>query len=319
MDTFFPALPELPETVTFDGVGLLLLCVGLVLLLSGINAIRVTSKKVEVANKKQSAIAGLILALLGLGLIAYPEPGSSDKPDTETPPTEVVIASSTPVPEEPVDSDPTLTPIPPDAEPLLLDGDIFNVKCLENDLWDPITNISVSSQTANEAQSCLELAEWGISLNSSELNIYLDASRTPGLYGVMAPIPATSYIEFSVQIESLKSGNLRFGVIADGESLKDIDGAFAEIQDNGRVQLLFVKNGVETKMGAYKLEESADGTLQFSIAIKGNDLRIQQVGVSDNYQTMSFPFPTRNLFLGYEDEGRSDIRVRYFDLSVEER
>ena len=69
MDSFFPTLPELPETVTYDGVGLLLLLIGLVLFLSGINAIRVISDKVEVTNKKPAAIAGLILALLGLGLI----------------------------------------------------------------------------------------------------------------------------------------------------------------------------------------------------------------------------------------------------------
>ncbi len=319
MDTFFPALPELPETVTFDGVGLLLLCIGLVLLLSGINAIRVKSDKVEIANKRPSAIAGLILTLVGLGLIAYPEPGSVNEPDTETQPTEIVIVSPTPLPEDPIDVDPTSTPESPENTSQLLGRDIFNTKCLDNALWDPIANVTMSSQVGSSGQACLDMLDWGISLDDTTLEIYLDASTNPGLYGIKAPLPTDSYVELSIQIANLKNGQLRFGILGDSESLKEANGAFAEIQSNGRIQLLWVKEGLETKMTAYSLEENPEGILQFIIEIDGNELLIQQVGVTEEYQKMSLPFSSRHLFLGYENSGRGDINVRYFDLVVEER
>ena len=85
--------------------------------------------------------------------------------------------------------------------------------------------------------------------DNSSIEMYSNKTGKEGVYGVMVPVPTNSYVEITVEVENISNGYVQFGIISEGDSLKDADGAFAIIyppDENGvlkRVDLYTMTKG----------------------------------------------------------------------------
>jgi hypothetical protein len=235
--------------------------------------------------------------------------------------------SITPSPVE-VNDAPTNTPSDPIAvtQPLKISSDFgFESTCLDSRLWKPITNVP-SEQLSSKEFGCLDLFAWGIFYDNSSIEMYSNKTGKEGVYGVMVPVPTNSYVEITVEVENISNGYVQFGIISEGDSLKDADGAFAIIyppDENGvlkRVDLYTMTKGKEQWEKSHTLPEISNSVLHFTLELDGTKLLIQRVGASSQYEYLSIPFSPRYLFIGYDNSSRDTvIQITYTDLYVKEQ